>query len=184
MRRDELPVYGIDRTLSEKKEDKLKHQDEKAIRKWFDEVFDRENVISTTMTLQEALKDGIILCELMNIILPGSCKTNKMSSLPFHQMENIVQFLGAASQLGCKDHDLFQTVELYEGLDMNQVINSIYAVARHAHSLHSSIPSLGPSLGKQPPLTPKWEPSSPTKMSSTSKESTKDYLFTPPRSQE
>jgi transgelin len=148
MDRNELPVYGIDKTLSEKKQAKLTQQNEQTIRAWIDQVLGREHVIPPEISLQQALKSGVILCELMNVMMPGSCKANKMSSLSFHHMENIAQFLRAAVQMGCKDNDLFQTVELYENRDMVQVFNSLYAVARHARARGIQIPPLGPELAK------------------------------------
>jgi hypothetical protein len=148
MDRNELPVYGLDKTLSEKRQLKLTQQNENSVRAWFDEVLQREQVIPREDSLQHALKDGVILCELMNRIVSGICKPNKKSSMPFHHMENITQFLKACVELGCKETDLFQTVELYENRDMVQVINSLYAVARHARARGLQVPPLGPEMAK------------------------------------
>lgn len=38
-------------------------------------------------------------------------------------MENIYNFLSAAKKWGCAEQDLFQTVDLYEERNMNQVSN-------------------------------------------------------------
>jgi transgelin len=150
MDRNELPIYGLDKALSERKQLKLHQQNEQSVRNWFDQVFQQTDVISPTMTLQQALKDGVILCDLMNRIVPGSCKPTRSSSIPFHHMENISQFLRVAViELGCKKTDLFQTVELYENRDMVQVINSLYSVARHARARGLLvIPALGPEVTK------------------------------------
>ncbi|KAF9900374.1 hypothetical protein BX616_002607 [Lobosporangium transversale] len=45
-------------------------------------------------------------------------------------MENISNFLNAAKQLGVQSSDLFQTVDLYEGKDMNQVVSTILTLER------------------------------------------------------
>ncbi|KAF9135653.1 hypothetical protein BGW39_001533 [Mortierella sp. 14UC] len=45
-------------------------------------------------------------------------------------MENISNFLNAARQLGVQSSDLFQTVDLYEGKDMTQVISTILTLER------------------------------------------------------
>ncbi|KAG0277018.1 hypothetical protein BGZ95_006663 [Linnemannia exigua] len=45
-------------------------------------------------------------------------------------MENISNFLNAARQLGVQSSDLFQTVDLYEGKDMTQVVSTILTLER------------------------------------------------------
>ena len=40
----------------------------------------------------------------------------------FQQTENIFNFLQAAKKWGCTEQDLFQTIDLYEERNMNQVI--------------------------------------------------------------
>ncbi|ORZ10934.1 calponin homology domain-containing protein [Lobosporangium transversale] len=71
--------------------------------------------------LHESLKDGVILCRLANRLRPGTVEQISLKNLPFVKMENISNFLNAAKQLGVQSSDLFQTVDLYEGKDMNQV---------------------------------------------------------------
>ena len=152
MDRNELPIYGLDKALSERKQLKLHQQNEIFVKNWFDQVFQQQDVIPQTIAFQQALKDGVLLCDLMNCIISGSCKPTRSSSMPFHHMENISQFLKAAGDLGCKKTDLFQTVELYENRDMVQVINSLYAVARHARARGLEIPALGPEVAKPRPV--------------------------------
>ena len=41
--------------------------------------------------------------------------------MAFKQMENINNFLEACEAIGCKKTDLFQTVDLYESTNPNQV---------------------------------------------------------------
>ncbi|XP_066935109.1 myophilin-like [Clytia hemisphaerica] len=92
----------------------------------------------------EPLKDGIVLCKLMNKIKPGSISKINESKMAFKQMENISKFLAECEALGMSKIDLFQTVDLYEAQNVPQVVNGIYAVARKARVNGFTGPSLGP----------------------------------------
>merc|ERR1719361_2617326 len=91
-----------------------------------------------------ALKDGVVLCNLVNTIQPGITKKPKETTMAFHQMENINQFLTACEKLGCKKLDLFQTVDLYEQGNIPQVINGVIALGRKAQDCGYNGPALGP----------------------------------------
>lgn len=80
----------------------------------------------------DALNDGQILCRLINIITPGKIKKINSSSLAFKQMENIGAFLAAVSSYGVPAASSFQTVDLYEKKNMNQVLICIQALSRQA----------------------------------------------------
>lgn len=43
------------------------------------------------------------------------------STMPFKMMENIEAYLKFCSSCGLRTHDLFQTVDLYEAKNLNQV---------------------------------------------------------------
>ena len=77
-------------------------------------------------------KDGIILCDLMNALEPGSVRSINKSKMAFKQMENIGKFLEAVENYGVTRHDLFQTVDLFEKNNMSAVINTIEALGRKA----------------------------------------------------
>merc|ERR1712212_1164849 len=78
--------------------------------------------------LHEWLKDGIILCKLINAIEPGSVKKINNSNMNFRQMENIGKFLEGAKAYGVQETDLFQTVSLYENQNMAAVVMTIHAL--------------------------------------------------------
>ncbi|KAF9374751.1 hypothetical protein CPC16_001096, partial [Podila verticillata] len=80
--------------------------------------------------LHESLKDGVILCKLANRLRPGTVQQISLKNLPFVKMENIGNFLIAAKKLGVQSSDLFQTVDLYEGKDMTQVVSTILTLER------------------------------------------------------
>ncbi|KAJ2655596.1 Protein kinase of the Mitotic Exit Network [Coemansia sp. RSA 1200] len=80
--------------------------------------------------LNEGLRDGVILCRLINALRPGAVKRINTKALPFTQMENISNFLAAAQKLGLDSADLFQTVDLYEGKNMPRVVMTLLTIAR------------------------------------------------------
>lgn len=89
--------------------------------------------------LLEALKDGVALCRLANLLLQptyGAIKF-KASPMPFIQMENISHFLRACEMapLNMPAHDRFLTVDLYEGKDPAQVLQCLGAFSRLANSI-------------------------------------------------
>ncbi|KAM3918920.1 transgelin-2 [Leptodactylus fuscus] len=70
---------------------------------------------------QKWLKDGTILCHLINSLAPNSVAKIQSSTMAFKQMEQVSQFLKACERYGIAATDLFQTVDLWEGKDMASV---------------------------------------------------------------
>jgi len=94
---------------------------------------------------QKKLKDGVVLCKLINCIKPGIVKKINGGTMSFKQMENINNFLTSCEEIGCKKMDLFQTVDLYEYQNIPQVVNGIIALGRKAQTIGYDGPCLGPS---------------------------------------
>ncbi|KAJ8301227.1 hypothetical protein KUTeg_020214 [Tegillarca granosa] len=80
---------------------------------------------------------------VMNVLSPGSIKKVNESKMAFKMMENISQFLAAAENYGTPKTDLFQTVDLFEGQNMVQVVNGIHALGRTAQKRGFTGPKLG-----------------------------------------
>lgn len=57
-----------------------------------------------------ALKNGRVLCRLMNSIRPGTIAKVEASTLPFKEMANISAFLRGCRELGVPEHALFETL--------------------------------------------------------------------------
>ena len=81
----------------------------------------------------EKLKDGIIICQLMNKVQPGLIgKIHGVGGkklLAAHEIENISKFLTACSKLGMNETNLFVTLDLHDGNNVNQVNNTIRNLA-------------------------------------------------------
>ncbi|KAJ8728297.1 hypothetical protein PYW07_016995 [Mythimna separata] len=90
----------------------------------------------------EVLKDGTILCKLVNDIQPNMVKKVNVSKMAFKCMENINAFLEAAKILGVPAQETFQTVDLWERQNLNSVVICLQSLGRKAGNYGK--PSIGP----------------------------------------
>jgi len=96
---------------------------------------------------EDALKDGIILCKLMNKLKPGIIPKINTAGASFKLMENINVFQKALKEYGVADLDVFQTVDLWEQKDISQVTMTLFALGRETYK-HPEWQ--GPWLGPKP----------------------------------
>ncbi|XP_053300293.1 calponin-1 [Pleuronectes platessa] len=82
----------------------------------------------------ESLKDGALLCELINVLQPGSVRKINSSTQNWHQLENIGNFVRAITEYGLKPHDLFEANDLFENVNYTQVQSTLLALAGQARS--------------------------------------------------
>uniref|UniRef100_A0A0K8TDN8 Transgelin n=2 Tax=Lygus hesperus TaxID=30085 RepID=A0A0K8TDN8_LYGHE len=94
-----------------------------------------------------ALRDGIILCKLMNSLMPGCISRINTSGGDYKLMDNINQFQKACIRYGVPDVDLFQTVDLFDQKNIATVTMTIYAIGRTTYK-HPEW--RGPCLGPKP----------------------------------
>lgn len=140
-------VQGLDRDLAAKNREKAESPElESLIRKWYSDVTGES---LPSVTLYEALKDGVALCKLAQKIDPTNKYTISTSTLPFKQMENINNFLTVAKKWGTPEYELFQTIDLYENKNMYQVMLCIVALSRNAHKAGYTGPLIGPKLAEK-----------------------------------
>mgnify|MGYP002635946148 CR=1 FL=1 len=133
--------YGMDKELAEKAAAKYDPALEAASKTWIEQVTGEK---LGEMSLQQELKNGVVLCQLVNSISPGICPKPSTAKMPFKQMENISNYLEACDKLGVGKHDQFQTVALYENKDMMQVLTNLQALGRMA----ARVPGYsGPTFG-------------------------------------
>jgi hypothetical protein len=85
-------------------------------------------------SLQQALKDGQIICKAVNKLIPRSmAQVNfSVSQLPFKQMDNISLFLKKAIELGVPVENTFQTNDLFDAKNMKQVCLCIVLLSSYA----------------------------------------------------
>ncbi|XP_059055437.1 muscle-specific protein 20-like [Achroia grisella] len=96
---------------------------------------------------EEALRDGIILCKLMNRLQPGIITKVNISGGDYKFMDNISQFQKACVKYGVPDVDLFQTTDLWDQKNIALVTQTIFALGRTAYK-HPEW--RGPFLGPKP----------------------------------
>ncbi|XP_045597510.1 myophilin [Procambarus clarkii] len=90
----------------------------------------------------EVLKDGQLLCEVINALKPGQIKKIQKSSMAFKCMENINQFVDGAKACGVPSQETFQTVDLWERQNLNSVVICIQSLGRKGAQFDK--PSIGP----------------------------------------
>ena len=132
--------YGLSGEVAKKIDSKYDPKMEAEARDWL-EALVKEPL--SKASFHEALKDGVYLCKAMSILLPSPIKY-KASKTPFGMMETIGKFLEGAEKFGIAKTDLFQTVDLYEAGNMNQVVLTIHALGRKAQAKGLPVPKLGP----------------------------------------
>ncbi|XP_011498067.1 PREDICTED: muscle-specific protein 20-like isoform X2 [Ceratosolen solmsi marchali] len=96
---------------------------------------------------EDALRDGVILCMLMNKLQPGIIPKINTSGGDYKMMDNLNQFQRACTIYGVPDVDLFQAVDLIERKNIAQVTNTIFAIGRTTYR-HPEWQ--GPWLGPRP----------------------------------
>jgi len=134
--------FGLDRELKEKEEAKRDLALERKVQNYVEELagerFASDNFFA-------ALKDGVLLCKMMNTVKPGAIKKINESSMPFKKMENISNFLRACrSELKMSEHDLFTTPDLFDERSAVNVVSGIVAFSRAATRAGFDGPSIAP----------------------------------------
>lgn len=120
-------------------------QQENEIKGWLKQILETE---IPDKNLFELLKDGIILCNLINKINGiTKCKFPSYFKNSFAQMENICYFIENVKKIGIPDSENFQTIDLYENKDMQQVMHCLYSLSRNLYKNgRSEFPVIGPKL--------------------------------------
>lgn len=92
----------------------------------------------------EALRDGVALCRVINVIEPNSIRKIETSNMPFKQRENISHFLQACRRMGVKEYECFETVDLFDLKDLGAVVRCLHALGRNVQRTQ---PTFRPTLG-------------------------------------
>ncbi|XP_056644344.1 muscle-specific protein 20-like [Diorhabda carinulata] len=96
---------------------------------------------------EDVLRDGIILCHLMNRLQPGIIQKINTTGGDYKMMDNLNQFQKACVKYGLSDVDLFQTTDLWDKKNIALVTTTIFAIGRTCYR-HPEW--RGPFLGPKP----------------------------------
>uniref|UniRef100_A0A3Q3W872 Calponin n=1 Tax=Mola mola TaxID=94237 RepID=A0A3Q3W872_MOLML len=121
-----LPAWGLQPRLA----GKYDPQKEEELRLWIEDVTGKK----MGDNFMESLKDGVLLCKLINILQPNSVKKINNSDQNWHQLENIGNFVRAITEYGLKPHDIFEANDLFENVNHTQVQSTLIALAGMAKS--------------------------------------------------
>lgn len=107
---------------------------QQAVRNWIEESLevplDKEDLL-------EALRNGVVLCYLMQEIDPPSIpKIQENTTQAFKLKENIEFFLAAANDLGVPRPKLFLFNDLFEAKNVVNVVDCLAELAKRAHEQH------------------------------------------------
>uniref|UniRef100_A0A6B2E5L3 Putative calponin/transgelin n=1 Tax=Phlebotomus kandelakii TaxID=1109342 RepID=A0A6B2E5L3_9DIPT len=99
---------------------------------------------------ENVLRDGVVLCKLINKIVPGSVKKIQERGTNFQLMENIQRFQAAIKKYGVPEEEIFQTADLFERRNVPQVTLCLYSLGRITQ-LHPEYngPALGPKMAEK-----------------------------------
>ena len=87
--------------------------------------------------LQSKLENGVLLCEFLNKIKPGSVKPKvikQMVGKTIFDNQRISLFITGAKQLGLADHSSFSGPDLRDGSNLTQVLIGLYSFGRACHN--------------------------------------------------
>uniref|UniRef100_A0A2K5UKC3 Calponin n=1 Tax=Macaca fascicularis TaxID=9541 RepID=A0A2K5UKC3_MACFA len=122
------PSYGLSAEVKNRLLSKYDPQKEAELRTWIEGL----TGLSIGPDFQKGLKDGTILCTLMNKLQPGSVPKINRSMQNWHQLENLSNFIKVMVSYGMNPVDLFKANDLFESGNMTQVQVSLLALAGKA----------------------------------------------------
>ncbi|RLV73190.1 hypothetical protein DV515_00017165 [Chloebia gouldiae] len=146
------PSYGLSAEVKNRLAQKYDPQKEAELRTWIESMTGKQ----IGPDFQKGLKDGVILCELMNklqpnavrkinrsaqnwhqvgaALLPSACCCSSAAAARAHpstspQLENLSNFIKAMASYGMNPVDLFEANDLFESGNLTQVQVSLLALA-------------------------------------------------------
>jgi len=150
------PSYGLSRECQMKSQAKFDPVRAKQVCDWMEAITGtdlempvKEDSIKDQIDFGTALKDGVSLCQLLNILQPGLVKKINTMKAPFKQRENIEFFLKGCAAYGLKSQDLFQVNDLFECKNLYMVVDCLYGLGGMAQKKSFDGPLLGVKVAQE-----------------------------------
>eukprot|EP00121_Abeoforma_whisleri_P001672 Awhi_evm1s1491 len=107
----------------------------------------------------DPLANGIILCQLINKIVPNSVPVyNKNANHPLAQRDNITCYLEACTKIGLSGSAMFGNEDLSKKKDIGSVCANLNALARHAAGIEGFSPVFKRVKLIQAKPSKRWDP--------------------------
>jgi hypothetical protein len=134
-------TYGLDAELKAKAAAKYDGDAEDEVAEWIETLVG----VQVLNDFYETLRTGEVLCNLVNVIKPGSVPKINAPGMPFKERENIGHFLKACRQLGVQEYALFSTDDLFDQNNLTSVVRCLFALGG---AVQRSVPDFkGPHIG-------------------------------------
>ncbi len=103
--------------------------EEKDAAEWVQRVLEEPLRAFTCNTLSRNLRDGTLVCRLLNKVRPGTVKTIHNSPMGTSQMLNIEAFRSGCLDLGIPEQYICEATSISEMKSTTRVVNTIFALA-------------------------------------------------------
>ncbi|KAH3743484.1 Guanine exchange factor for Rac 30 [Pelomyxa schiedti] len=134
-------AQSLDRDLLTKEAFKYDPEFERAAQTWIEHV--TKEPLPTGVSLPAALKDGSVLCKLLNAIRPNTVRKIHVGvKLAAFHRENIQNYFIGCRTLGMNVTSLFDENDLYENKNFNIVLINIQALAALVTKLFPTLPKM------------------------------------------
>jgi len=149
------PSYGLSRECAMKSAAKFEIGRAQQCLDWIEAVVERNieypegDGVRDQNEFGAVLKNGHLLCEVINKLRPGSVKKINTMNAPFKQRENIELFLKGCESYGLVPQDLFQVNDLYEQKNLYMVVDNLYALGGLAQRQGFDGPVIGKKMATQ-----------------------------------
>lgn len=145
---DGRTLFGLDAEIYLKLKAKEDPDWERKIGAWIETVYGKPLI--DVADLHTSLKDGVILCELLNILKPGTVKKiNPTTGMLRHlaERDNIQLYLKGCYTLGIDNSSMFTIADLHARRGIANVLSNIAALSQLAYQkLGCKVEPLGPAM--------------------------------------